>query len=335
MPRPRVLVAMDPAVVPHILTPRIRTALEAVAEVAAPLADDFSRADVRAALRDTEVLFTCWGCPPLDETVLAAAPALRAVVHAAGTVRHHVTEACWSRGIAVTSAVDANSVPVAEFAVAAILLSNKGVLRARDLYRARRGEQVDWRAELPYVGNYRRTVGLVGASRIGRRVIELLRPYDLTVLVHDPHLGLADATALGVRLVGLDELCAASDVVSIHAPELPATFHMIDRGRLKLMRDGATLVNTARGSLVDQDALLDELLTGRLSAVLDTTTPEILPPGSPLYDLPNVLLTPHFAGSMGTEVQRMADAAVAEVARYAAGLPFAHPVRHEQLAHSA
>ncbi|GAB4050699.1 hydroxyacid dehydrogenase [Catellatospora paridis] len=335
MPRPRVLVAMDPAVVPHILTPRTRAALEAVADVCTPVADDFGRADVRAALLRAEVLFTCWGCPPLDEAVLAAAPQLRAVVHAAGTVRHHVTEACWARGIAVTSAVDANSVPVAEFTVAAILMSNKGVLRARDLYRARRGEQVDWRGELPHVGNYRRTVGIVGASRIGRRVIELLRPYDLTVLVHDPYLSAADAAGLGVHAVGLDELCAASDVVTVHAPELPETFHLIGQARLKLMRDGATLVNTARGSLVDQNALLAELVTGRLQAVLDTTTPEILPADSPLYELPNVLLTPHFAGSMGTEVQRMADAAVAEVARYAAGLPFAHPVRPEQLAHSA
>ncbi|NEE43366.1 hydroxyacid dehydrogenase, partial [Streptomyces sp. SID8455] len=87
------------------------------------------------------------------------------------------------------------------------------------------------------------------------------------------------------------------DVVSIHAPELPQTRHLFDAGRLALMRDGATLVNTARGSLVDTDALVKELVSGRIDAVLDHTEPEVLPVDSPLYDLPNVLLTPHIAGS--------------------------------------
>jgi phosphoglycerate dehydrogenase-like enzyme len=92
------------------------------------------------------------------------------------------------------------------------------------------------------------------------------------------------------------------------------------------LRDGATLVNTARGSLVDHDALLAELRCGRISAVLDVTDPEPLPPDSPLYTLPNVVLTPHIAGSLGTEVRRLGDAAIEELARYAAGHPFAHPL---------
>lgn len=335
MARPRTLIAMNLLVLPHIVTPGIRAALDTVAEVAPLTAEDFHAPHVRAALAQTEVLFTGWGCPPIDEAVLGFAPALRAVVHTAGTVRQHVTDACWSRGLVVSTAADANALPVAEYTLAAILLSNKDILGVREAYRAHRGDQVPWRDRFPHVGNFRRTIGVVGASRIGRRVIELLRPFDFTVLVHDPHLPAAEATALGVQPKELDDLCAASDVVTVHAPELPATHHMIDRRRLALMRDGATLINTARGSLVDQDALTAELLNGRLRAVLDTTTPEILPAESPLYDLPNVLLTPHFAGSMGTEVQRMAAHAVAEVARYAAGQPFAHPVRPELFAVSA
>ncbi|HEX6682113.1 MAG TPA: hydroxyacid dehydrogenase, partial [Candidatus Limnocylindrales bacterium] len=255
--------------------------------------------------------------------------------HTAGSLRWHVTDACWERGLLASCAADANAKPVAEFTVAAILLSNKRILQVRETYRAHRGQELNWRERFPDVGNYRRTVGLVGASRIGRRVIELLRPYDLDVLVYDPHLEEAAATGLGVRKTSLDDLCATSDVVSVHAPELPETYRMIDRARLRLMRDGTTLINTARGSVIDQEALTAELTSGRLNAVLDTTDPEILPAGSPLYDLPNVLLTPHFAGSFGTEVQRMADLAVAELARYAAGLPFLHPVHREQLCRSA
>jgi phosphoglycerate dehydrogenase-like enzyme len=126
--------------------------------------------------------------------------------------------------------------------------------------------------------------------------------------------------------VPLDDLMAAADVVTVHAPSLPSTRHLLDARRLALMRDGATLVNTARGALVDHAALIAELRTGRLSAVLDVTEPEPLPPDSPLFDLPNVVLTPHIAGALGTEVRRLGDAAVAEVARYAAGEPFAHPL---------
>ncbi|GAA3107349.1 hypothetical protein GCM10020001_026640 [Nonomuraea salmonea] len=162
-------------------------------------------------------------------------------------------------------------------------------------------------------------------------MIELLRPFALDVLVADPYLN----EDLGVAHVGFDELFERSDVVTVHAPDLPETRHLVSAARLASMRDGATLINTARGALVDQDALIAELTSGRLYAVLDVTDPDPLPPGSPLYDLPNVLLTPHVAGSLGGELARIADLAVDEVARYARGLPFAHGVAAEELATSA
>ncbi|MGW6913364.1 hydroxyacid dehydrogenase [Kitasatospora sp. NPDC054939] len=296
--------------------------------------DDFTTPEAAAALGTAEVLVTGWGCPPLDEAALAAAPRLRAVVHAAGSVKHHVTDACWRRGIQVTSAAWANALPVAEYTVAAVLLANKQLLRIREDYRARRAPH-DWQLAYAGAGNYRRTVGIVGASRIGRRVLDLLRPHDLDLLLHDPYTEPAEAARLGARAVDLDELCAASDVVSVHAPELPDTRHLIDGRRLALMRDGSTLINTSRGSLVDQDALVRELASGRLDAVLDVTVPEVLPADSPLYDLPNVLLTPHVAGSLGRELHRMAAAAADELARWTAGLPFAHPVRAEDVHRTA
>ena len=97
------------------------------------------------------------------------------------------------------------------------------------------------------------------------------------------------------------------------------------------MRDGATLVNTARGAIVDGAALEDELRSGRLNAVIDTTDPEPLPDGSALYDLPNVFLTPHIAGSVGTELSRLAEAAIAELQRYADGIEFVHAIAREDL----
>jgi phosphoglycerate dehydrogenase-like enzyme len=130
-------------------------------------------------------------------------------------------------------------------------------------------------------------------------------------------------------------LLAAADVVSLHAPALPETHALLDRRRLALMRDGAILVNTARGWLVDGDALTAELVSGRLDAVLDTTEPEILPADSPLYDLPNVFLTPHIAGALGRETERLGAHAVAEIERFARGEPFHYPVRREELARLA
>ncbi|MFD9333948.1 hydroxyacid dehydrogenase [Streptomyces sp. NPDC060028] len=334
--RPRALLAMDPELLPRLLDDASARRLQEVAELDVELvADDFARPEVAAALAQAEVLLTFWGAPAVDARALAAAPRLKAVVHAAGSVKDFVTEACWDRGITVSSAAPANSVPVAEYTVAMVLLANKCVMQLREEYRSVRGRHHDWHQRYGHAGNYRRIVGIVGASRIGRRVIELLRPYDLELLVYDPYLSDHQATALGTRRVGLDELCRISDVVSLHAPALPETRAMIDRRRLALMRDGATLINTARGSLVDGAAVTDELASGRLHAVIDVTDPEILPADSPLYDLPNVLLTPHIAGSLGNELHRMAGSAIEEIARYAAGLPFMHAVRREDLNHTA
>jgi phosphoglycerate dehydrogenase-like enzyme len=293
-------------------------------------------ADDRAGklLASCDVLLTGWGCPPIDAGALERAPRLRAIVHAAGTVKDHVTAACWERGIEVSSAAAANAVPVAEYTLAAILLSNKRAFRIQRRYREVR-EFRWWAAEFPGLGNHRKAVGVVGASQVGRRVIELLRPFDFEVCVYDPYLPAAEAEALGVRKLELDELLGRADVVTLHAPALPETRHLLDRRRLSLLRDGATLINTARGWIVDTEALTEELVRGRIDAVLDTTEPENLPPDSPLYDLPNVFLTPHIAGAMGTETRRLGAHAVAEIGRLARGEPLRHPIRRQDLSRLA
>ncbi|MFZ3474492.1 hydroxyacid dehydrogenase [Streptomyces sp. 2.9] len=330
---------MSPGARAAVLGGRILPELIRVADVDPELlVSDFGFAfveeSVRRRLAAAEVLVTGWGCPPLDEDALALMPRLRAVVHAAGSVKNHVTQACWDRGVLVSSAAAANALPVAEYTLAAILFSNKRVLESAHAYRGTRAP-IDLLRRYPAIGNYRRTVGLVGASLIGRRVLELLRPFDFRVLVHDPYADPAELTALGAEPVPLDELLRHSDVVSLHAPELPQTRHLLNASRLALMPDGATLVNTARGSLVDTRALTEELLSGRLHAVLDHTEPEVLPAVSPLYNLPNVLLTPHVAGSLGGELERLAATAVDEVERYALGLGFRHPVDRDRLGYSA
>ncbi|MFF1959985.1 hydroxyacid dehydrogenase [Streptomyces sp. NPDC058220] len=330
--RPRAALAMKPDAAAAVLGPEALTALGAVCDlVPPPVLDDLTTDRARAALADVELLVTGWGCPPLDTAVLDSAPRLRAVVHTAGSVRGHITEACWERGIEVSSAAAANALPVAEYTVAMILLSGKRVLeRARDYRATRRREE--WLRAPTELGNYGRTVGILSASLIGRRVIELLRPYDLRVLLHDPYVSDEEAAALGVRPAALGELFARSDVVSVHTPLLPATRGLISRELLCSMRRDSVLINTARGAVVDQDALTGVLREDRIRAVLDVTDPDALPPGHPLWECENVTITPHLAGSQGNELRRLADLAVGEVARWAAGDGFAHPVRRERLA---
>jgi len=296
---------LEPEPVPHFDDPRALPHLDAV-----------------------EILLTGWGCPPLDAKTLDRMPRLRGAFHAAGTVKNHVTPACFERGVRVTSAAYANGIPVAEYTVALIVLANKRIFRASRLYREVKGFRL-WSREYPGIGNHDKTVGIVGASRIGRMVIERLQGFDLRVLVYDPYLDEAEARALGAEPCGLDDLMARSDVVSLHAPSVPATRHVIDRERLARMKDGAILVNTARGALVEHEALTAELVSGRIDAVLDTTEPEVLPADSPLYDLENVFLTPHIAGSQGTETRRMLDLALDEIERFVHGQPLRHEVRAE------
>jgi phosphoglycerate dehydrogenase-like enzyme len=269
----------------------------------------------RQTLARADVLLTGWETPQLTAKVLHHAPRLRRVIHVGGYADGLFPDG--KHGITTSDVGVANSVPVAEYSLAMILLANKDTFRAQRLYRERRAF-IDREAEFEVSGNYRRTVGVVSASRTGRYLLELLRPFPaLRVLLYDPYVTADEAARLGAELVTLHELMSRSDVVTLQTPLLPETVGLIDAALLARMPDRATLINTARGAIVDAEALERELVAGRISAVLDVTDPEPLPASSPLYDLPNVLLTPHIAGSMGTELRRMGDMAAADLARYA------------------
>ncbi|MFE2535164.1 hydroxyacid dehydrogenase [Streptomyces sp. NPDC059371] len=309
---------MTPENVPRIFPPDTLARLRERVDVDPSLvAGDFADPRVRARLADTEILITGWGCPLLDAAALDAAPKLRAVLHAAGSVKGFATPEVWERGIVVSSAAAANALPVAEYTLAMILLAGKDVFAHRERLRTERA--FPYGEILPGIGNFGRRVGVVGASRIGRRLIELLRPFDLSVNLADPYVDEAGAAALGVPLLPLDELLADSDIVTVHAPQTPETRHLIGRRELALMPAGSVLINTARGSLVDHDALIEALRAGRVGAILDVTDPEPLPADSPLHDLPNAFVTPHLAGSQGNEVARLGLTVLAEAERLLSG----------------
>ncbi|MFE5814592.1 hydroxyacid dehydrogenase [Streptomyces sp. NPDC056479] len=327
---PRAVFAMDPVHLPLLFPPPLMARLMQTAAIdPALVVRDFADPATAEALAGAEVLITGWGCPRLDADALAAAPALRAVLHAAGSVRSLVGDALWKAGVAVSSAVTGNALPVAEYTLAMILLAGKDTFTHRERFRA--SHTYPSAAETAATGNVGRRVGVIGASRVGRRLLELLRPFDFTVLLHDPYVSAAEAAAFGAELLSLEDLLRHSDIVSLHAPDIPETYRMLDGDRLALIRDGGVLINTSRGALVDPEALTDELVSGRLHAVLDVTEPEPLPAGSPLYHLPNVFLTPHIAGSLGNELERLGRIVVEELERVVDGVALVHEVREVDL----
>ncbi|MCI1748810.1 MAG: hydroxyacid dehydrogenase [Acidipropionibacterium sp.] len=240
----------------------------------------------------------------------------------------------------MTNNVTENADPVAQYTLAALLWSGKRVpwlaRGARDLLDPQ--TRADGVLEL---SNWHRRIGIIGFSRVGRAVLEALaqpflrRTMAPRLLVADPYADAARVAEAGAELVGLDELLGRSDVVSLHAPNTPETRGMIGAREFSLMPDGATFINTARGALVDHDALLAECSSGRLSAILDVTDPEPLPADSPLLNCPGIVITPHVAGSLGTEIDRMADGALDELERLVAGRPPREPVPLAELARLA
>lgn len=291
-------------------------------------------------LSEVEVLITSWGAPQLTAPRLARLPKLQAVFHCAGSVRDLVSAAFWERDLIVTTAADANALPVAEFTFATIVLANKGALRAMRSPVAGIGERAaspeSAHTRRQQIGNLGRRVGVVGFSRIGRRVVRLLQSLEGTeILVADPYAAARDVADAGGRLLPLAELLPQVDLLTLHAPALASTFRMIGDAELAALPDGATLINTARGALVDHAALAAECRTGRLNAVLDVTDPEPLPADSELLRLPNVTVTPHLAGSLGTETRRLVDSALDDLEAWLHGGEPPNRVTPADLAHSA
>lgn len=296
-----------------------------------PLASyDDARAD--ALLAEAEIIVGHWGAPLFDAGVLARAPKLQMFAYAAGTVKWYLIPELWDRDLVITSGADANAEPVAEYTLAMILLANKRIFPAIDGQRRRPA----WSPppDAAAHGNWDKTIGLLSASIIGRRVAELLRPFPhLNVEVYDPFVPADEIAELGAtKAEDLLDLCRRADVLSIHAPALPATENLVGAAEIAALPAGATLINTARGHCLDMDALTAELETGRLFAIIDVTDPvEPLPDDHPLRHLPNAILTPHIAGSQGSELGRMQDWVCDEVERFVAGRPQRNRITHDMI----
>lgn len=279
--------------------------------------------------REVNYIFSTWGMPSVEEKVWRGLPNLKAVFYAAGSVQSFARPLLKS-GLRLFSAWESNALPVAEYCLSQILLAGKGFLPASQALR--RNGKAAWNPSLAR-GNRGLVVSLLGAGKVGRALIRLLKPFGMTLLVFDPFLEDEEARVLGVGKVSLTTAFQRGQVVSNHLADVAQTKGLIDATLLGSLPQGALFLNTGRGATVDEAALW-KVLRARpdLYAVLDVSDPEPPAPGSPAYSLPNVFLSPHVAGSLGTELENMALAMADELDALIGGRPLRAEVTEAMLA---
>jgi phosphoglycerate dehydrogenase-like enzyme len=280
-------------------------------------------------LRRAKVVITGWGTPSLAPLNDWSAEAFEVglIMHSAGTIKHLVPFTAMERGLLVSSANSSLAEAVAEFTLGAIVLGRRQIFASAARLRAGNGHVSSYEC-FEVRGS---TIGIIGASAIGRRVLRLLAPLGATLLLSDPYCPPEDAAALGAELVSLPELMRRSDIVSLHAPVTKETLGMLGAADFSAMKDGALFINTARGRLIDPGALLRELQTGRISALLDVTDPqEPLPPDSPFFALENCTVLPHIAGISRQARQRQGRISIDETLRFLTGEPLQYRIQPER-----
>ena len=285
--------------------------------------------------KDVEIAFSTWSMPGGGEIKLTEyLPSLKMLFYGAGSIKYFADE-YFEKGIRITSAYAANAIPVAEYSVAQILLANKGFFQSALVAKQKKHAEGNKIAGA-HAGNYEAKVGVVGAGMIGKKVIELLKPYKLDILVFDVFMSEEQASELGVQKATLDEIFEQCDVVSNHLANVPQTVGIMTKEHFAKMKPNATFINTGRGQQLDEDGLA-EVLKERpdICALLDVTIKEPLDESSPLFELDNVVLTPHIAGSMSNEVRRMSELMIEELKRYLAGEPLMYEITADKLAKMA
>lgn len=251
-------------------------------------------------IQGADIAVTSWGSPAITEELLAQAPDLKLVLHAAGSVKPVVTDEMFRRGIRIISSACVLSSGVSETALGLTIAGCKNFFALNQEIR-----EGGW-SHTGVTDLYGITVGIIGFGIAGSHFAELLSHFTVKVISYDLYVSEERMASLGAEKVSLEELLRRSDVVSLHAPSIDDTYHMINRDTLNQMKDGAILINTARGSLIEEEALIQALEQGKLKyACLDVTDPEPPAADSKLRTLPNCILTPHLAGQAGNGLRKI------------------------------
>mgnify|MGYP000192955761 CR=1 FL=1 len=283
-----------------------------------------------------DIILTCWGSPPIKGSLLATSRRLKFVMHAAGSVRHLVDEELWRCGVRLSSCNHALAIGVAEMILGFLIVAGKRGWTlprlVRDGHWSRNTPELEVERRERIIEMFDITVGVISASRVGRHLCNLLRNFEVRTLLYDPYVTEDEARELGADRADLDDLLRRSDMVSLCAPALPETRHLLGARHFSLMKDGAIFVNTSRGQNVDESALVDELQKGRLFAVIDVTDPEPPPENHPFLRLPNVVVTPHIAGHAANGRFRQGKYAVDEILRFVRGEKLVNEITPHRLA---
>ena len=281
--------------------------------------------DVVSLIGNAEILIT--HLAPISREMLAQLPKLKMIAVSRGGPVNINLEACKERGVLVVNTPGRNASAVAEFTIGAMLTESRKIRAGHEAMRQGVWSDDFYRADTTGEELSELTVGIVGYGAIGRKVVNLLKVFGCRIVIHDPYAKLSDEdTAYGVTQLEFKALLAQSDIVTLHPKATPETRHMMNATTLADMKPGAMLINTTRGSLCDDEALLNALTSGHLgSAVIDTFTTEPVPKDNPILALPNVTLTPHIAGASVRTVTYAAEQAAEEVRRFLSGNPPRNP----------
>jgi phosphoglycerate dehydrogenase-like enzyme len=276
----------------------------------------------------TEVLFTTWDSP-FHLVTPDQFPALQIIFYAAGSIKPF-GRPLLERGIQIVAARAPNADCVAQFCLGQITLSCKGYFR--NTRACRQPATAKSGVAFAGAGLYGEKIALLGMGAVARKLVLLLRPFQLQVLAVDPYLAPAEAEKLGVKIVTMEQAFAEAYVVSNHLPNLPKLRGVLNRPLFASMRRDATFMNTGRGAQVNEADLI-EVFRSRpdLTALLDVTDPEPPVPASPFYELPNVQLSSHLAGAVNDDLHRLGDCVIEEFERYCAGQPFLYAEKLESL----
>jgi len=326
---PVVSLILPPKVAEMMFDPADLDRLKAKATLFGPF-DGTDLSGLQLALSESTAILTGWGSPQFDEQLLSVARKLKLIAHSAGSVKPIVSDALYNRGVKVTTAASANALPVAQFTIAMMIAMLKQVFWLAPAHKA--ADKNEILARIEQVRDLTRTtVGLISASRVGREVIKLLHSFsDLKIKVHDPFLTDDEAKKLRVEKASLEDICRCP-IVSVHAPNLPETRHLLNEKNLALLPDHAIFINTSRGSIIDEAALVAEVRKRPLYVLLDVTDPEPPTPDSPLRTEKNILLTGHMAGAMQAARKDMGKLAIDEVIRFLSNQPLQHEVTKQML----
>lgn len=275
-------------------------------------------------LGEADACIVGWGSPPFTDEMIRSAPRLRFIGYAGGSVKSYICDEIVARDITVCAADIVNAEDVAQTTLGIILSGIRGLFPR---YLESRGEESYRR--FPTRGISGKCVGVAGAGLIGRKVISMIRGFEISLVLYDPCVTKEEAAELGCRKVSLEELAAQSDVVTVHVPSLPETKLLFGEAFFAAMRDEAIFINTALGDLIDQSALARRLAGSRIFAYLD-----ILDPAQPdlLTPLPNVAVSPAIAGCIRDTQYRMGRFVVDELRRFLSGKPVVNRFDFSKLA---